>query len=162
MLLMKLSQRKEVARVIEYLVTGGAWFWSGYLMFAFCYSILKIDIVPAKVFSYVFGLTVNWLLQRYWVFSDTKTTAPQEAAMNRRYIYLAVLNLVIDTAIVWFLAEVGITPYIGQFVSAGFFTVWNYVWYKWWVFARGGQPGHRHQAAPVLHRHKHVRRQAVN
>lgn len=37
-------------------------------------------------------------------------------------------------AIIAGLKAVGITPYIGFFISAGFFTIWSYLWYKYWVF----------------------------
>jgi putative flippase GtrA len=39
-----------------------------------------------------------------------------------------------DYGIVAGLKAAGITPYIGQFISSGFFTVWNYFWYRFWVF----------------------------
>jgi hypothetical protein len=41
----------------------------------------------------------------------------------------------IDYGIVGGLERIGITPYIGLFVAAGFFTAWNYLWYRFWVFA---------------------------
>ena len=147
-------------RITEYLVTGGAWFWSGYAMFALCYSWLKFGLVASKVISYLFGLTVNFLLQRYWVFADAKQKQVQKVTV--RYVVLAALNLLIDTVIVWSLKTFwDLSPYIGQFVSAGFFTVWNYVWYKAWVFTKGQKPGPKRQAAPVLRRSKHVRPKVV-
>ncbi len=152
----KQSSKKTLNRLIEYALTGGAWFWSGYAMFAILYSGLKWGIVPAKIASYIFGLTVNFLLERFWVFSDTNAKK-QIQKVTGRYVLLSVINLGIDTAIVWSLNKVGITPYIGQFVSAGFFTIWNYVWYKLWVFAKKTSPGPKRAAAPHLHRSKHVR-----
>ena len=143
-------------RITEYLVTGGAWFWSGYAVFAVCYSGLKLGIIPSKIISYIFGLGVNFALQRFWVFADS-SGKKQNTQITGKYVVLATLNLGIDTIIVWSLSKAGISPYIGQFVSAGFFTVWNYVWYKLWVFAKGTKPSHKHQAAPVLRRSKHVR-----
>lgn len=153
---LKKKDQREMMRITEYLVTGGAWFWSGYAVFALCYSGLKLGIIPSKIISYIFGLTVNFLLQRYWVFADS-SGKKQTNDITGKYIALATLNLGIDTLIVWSLSEVGVTPYIGQFVSAGFFTFWNYIWYKLWVFTKGTKPGHKRQAAPVLRRSKHVR-----
>ena len=153
---LKKKDQREMMRITEYLVTGGAWFWSGYLVFAICYSGLKLGIVLSKIISYIFGLSVNFLLQRYWVFADS-SGKKQATKVTGRYVALATLNLGIDTLIVWSLAKAGLTPYIGQFVSAGFFTVWNYIWYKLWVFTKGTKPANKHQAAPVLRRSKHVR-----
>ncbi|TXG76643.1 GtrA family protein [Patescibacteria group bacterium] len=148
-------KKNETRRLAEYLVSGGAWFWSGYLLFALLFSVFGVGVVPAKIVSYIFGLTVNFLLQRFWVF-DSRDARKQLDVVTGRYVVLSVVNLGIDTLIVWSLNEAGLTPYIGQFVSAGFFTVWNYVWYKLWVFAKKTAPGPRRAAAPVIKRPKHV------
>lgn len=155
-----MKKKKELKRIFEYLVTGGAWFWSGYAMFALCYSVFGLDIVPAKIISYSFGLAVNFILERFWVF-DSKDARKSLDKVTTRYVLLSVVNLAIDTAIVWGLSRLGITPYIGQFISAGFFTVWNYAWYRLWVFARHASPKPRRAAAPALKRPRSVRRKPV-
>lgn len=152
----KKSHKALLTRLIEYGITGGAWFWSGYAMFALLYSVFKWNIIPAKILSYIFGLTVNFILERFWVFGDDNAKK-QIQKVTTRYVVLSVVNLGIDTAIVWGLDKLGISPYIGQFISAGFFTIWNYVWYRLWVFAKKQTPGPKRPAAPVLHRSKHVR-----
>lgn len=156
----RIRQKAETSRIIQYLIAGGAWFWSGYAMFAFLYSVLSLDIVPAKVASYIFGLSVNFALERIWVFGD-KSSKARINNVTLRYILLSSVNLVIDSVIVWSLSEVGISPYIGQFVSAGFFTIWNYIWYKAWVFASKKDPGPKRPAAPHLNRPKKVRHVGV-
>lgn len=148
--------RAEIIRIIQYSITGGAWFWSGYAMFALCYSLLGLDIVPAKIISYLFGLSINFALERLWVFTG-RDAQKQLDKVTVRYVILSGVNLGIDTAIVWGLAQVGVSPYIGQFVSAGFFTIWNYLWYRLWVFARKAPPPQKRQASPTLRRPKHVR-----
>ena len=150
------KERREVKRIIEYVITGGAWFWSGYAMFALLYSVFGLDIVPSKIISYLFGLIVNFILERLWVFK-AKDPTKQIDKVTFRYIVLSVVNLGIDTFIVWGLAQLGVTPYLGQFVSAGFFTVWNYLWYKLWVFARHQEPKKHRPASPTLRRPKHER-----
>ena len=127
------KNKQNIKQIIQYSITGGAWFWSGYAMFALCYSFFGLDIVSSKIISYVFGLVVNFLLERFWVFED-KDSRKNLDKVTLRYVLLSIINLGIDTFIVWGLSQVGISPYIGQFVSAGFFTVWNYVWYKYYVF----------------------------
>jgi putative flippase GtrA len=146
---------KNTHRLINYLITGGAWFWSGYAMFALLYGVFGLDIITAKIASYIFGLLVNFLLERFWVFA-AQDAAKQLDKVGVRYVLLSGVNLGIDTAIVWSLNKAGITPYIGQFISAGFFTVWNYIWYSLWVFAKKAAPGPKRPAAPALKRPKHV------
>jgi putative flippase GtrA len=151
------KNKKPLKEVIQYAITGGAWFWSGYAMFALCYSVFGLDIVPAKIISYLFGLAVNFVLERFWVFNDRKARKELDT-VTVRYMVISAVNLGIDTGIVWGLNKAGISPYIGQFVSAGFFTVWNYAWYKLWVFARGAAPQPKRAATPALRRPKAVRR----
>lgn len=120
--------------MVRYALSGGAYFWSGYALFAILYSGLGVDVGWSKILSNGFGLTVNFLLQRWWVFRSRQATKtlPETSA---RYVLLMIINFVIDYGIVIGLAGAGLTPYLGQFVSAGFFTVWNYLFYKYWVFA---------------------------
>lgn len=158
---MNRKNKQNIKQIIQYSITGGAWFWSGYAMFAFCYSFLGLGIVPSKIISYVFGLSVNFLLERFWVF-DSRDARKNLDKVSARYVLLSVVNLGIDTCIVWGLSKVGVSPYIGQFVSAGFFTVWNYIWYKLWVFARKTTPRPRRAASPALKRPKVVKRKKSN
>lgn len=155
------KNRKDIKQIIQYSITGGAWFWSGYAMFALCFSVFGLDIVPAKIISYSFGLLVNFLLERFWVF-DTKDARKNLDKVSVRYVVLSGINLVIDTFIVWGLSKIGISPYIGQFISAGFFTIWNYLWYRLWVFAHGTKPQPKRAASPTLRRPRVVKRKAKN
>lgn len=150
--------KHPLKEIIQYSITGGAWFWSGYAVFALLYGVLHFDIVSAKIISYVFGLIVNFVLERFWVF-DSRDARKNLDKVTVKYVTLSAVNLGIDTAIVVGLQRsFGITPYVGQFVSAGFFTVWNYLWYKLWVFARHAKPTPRRAAAPALKRPKVAKR----
>lgn len=130
---LKKSERKELKRITEYMISGGAYFWSGYGVFFFIDKILGGSFFWAKSVSTLCGWTVNYILQRYWVFNNPKLKKHQ-TEVTGRYAAITIVGFVMDYLIVYGLKEVGITPYIGQFISAGFFTVWNYLWYKYWVF----------------------------
>lgn len=131
----KKSQKIEIVRFIEYVITGGAYFWSGYLAFAVCDKWLGLSLWWSKLIANLIGVTVNFILERWWVFRSKKVKR-QLTQVTWRYILITGINFVIDYGIVRGLQEVGISPYIGQFVSAGFFTGWNYAWYRFWVFAK--------------------------
>lgn len=130
---LKKSQKREVRRITEYMISGGAFFWSGYLTFFVMDGVLHTSFFWAKSSATLLGWLVNYLLQRYWVFRNPKLQKHQ-AEVTGRYVFITLVNFVLDYLIVYGLKVVGITPYIGQFVSSGFFTVWNYLWYKYWVF----------------------------
>ena len=133
---MKLSRRKLIIQFLEYMVGGGVYFWSGYLVFAICYSGFGWDWLWAKMIADAVGWSLNFGIQRYWAFNDPRL-AKHNVRVTGRYAAITALNFLIDYLIIWGLKSVGVTPYVGFFISAGFFTIWNYLWYKFWVFSPG-------------------------
>lgn len=137
--------RRNVIQFLEYMVGGTVYFWSGYLVFALCYSGFKWDWLYAKIAADIVGWTLNYVIQRYWAFNN-RALKKHEARTAGKYILITLCNLLIDYCIIWGLKALGVSPYIGFFISAGFFTVWNYLWYRFWVFyserkAKGSQHG---------------------
>lgn len=131
---LKKKQQKEVTRFTEYIISGGAYFWAGYGMFFVADQVLHFNLWWAKLTANIFGWTVNYLLQRYWVFNNPKLKAHQ-TEVTGRYIFITLVDFVMDYLIVNGLKTFfGVTPYIGQFASSAFFTGWNYFWYRFWVF----------------------------
>lgn len=145
---LKKKEKREIRRITEYMISGGAYFWSGYLMFFFIDKILHETFFWAKTISILFGWIINFILQRYWVFKNPRLKK-HETKVTTRYIIITLVDFVLDYFIVWGLKLIGITPYIGQFVSAGFFTVWNYLWYKYWVFPDKFKVGKRAKITPT-------------
>ena len=127
-------QKLELKKIIEYVVSGGAYFWSGYLVFFIADKKLGLGLWWAKLLANIVGVTVNFILERWWVFGG-KDKRKNINQVTGRYVFITLVNFVIDYFIVRGLKSIGISPYIGQFFSAGFFAVWNYLWYRFWVFA---------------------------
>lgn len=125
--------RADVVQFAKYFAAGSSYFWSGYAVFAICYSGLHWKWWPAKMAGDVVGWTLNYLLQRYWAFAS-KGLAKREGAALVKYVLITAFNFALDYAIVGGLKALGVSPYLGFFISAGFFTVWNYAWYRFWVF----------------------------
>ncbi len=116
------------------MIGGGVYFWLGYGVFALGYSVFHWNWFPAKILADLIGWTSNYFIQRYWAFSDQVHLS--ELQHVGRYITIESVGFVMDYLIIWWLVSIGITPYIGFFISSGFFTVWSYLWYKYWVFAK--------------------------
>lgn len=130
------TKSKHIGRqFVEYMVAGGAFFWSGYIAFAVFDSVLHWPLFISKQLANIIGLTVNYILEDQWVFKKKRSRKPYDKRRGNRYIIITIINFGIDYLIILGLKNIGISPYIGQFISAGFFTVWNFVWYKYWVFA---------------------------
>lgn len=125
--------RQEILQFLKYLVGGTLYFWSGYIVFAFCYSGLHRSWLLAKMVADIVGWSLNYIVQRYWAFAS-RNLRRHEGRVLGRYGLLTVTNFVIDYSIIAGLRTIGISPYIGFFLSAGFFTIWNYIWYRFWVF----------------------------
>ncbi len=138
------KNRKELTRFGEYMVGGGVWFWSGYIIIVFLNG--RMPLFWVNFIGNAVGITLNFIIERYWVFKTNRPTTLTVA--TRRYIIYTALNaFLLNYLILAGLKQVGIEPKFGQFIAAGFFTVWNYIWYKAWVF-RGDD------------RHKRVRHHA--
>lgn len=125
--------KRRIIQFIEYLVGGGVFFWSGYATFALLYSGFHWEWWQAKLLADTIGWTLNYLVQRYWAFAN-KSLKQHEGTNRTRYIIVSVVDTVLDYCIVGGLNALGISPYAGMFVAAGFFTIWNYLLYRFWVF----------------------------
>lgn len=129
----KNQRRKAIVQFVEYMISGGAYFWFGYALFAYLWSGLHWSLWWATIASNVLGWSVNYILQRFWVFNN-KSLKSHQTQVTSRYIFITLVDFVLNYFILYGLRQIGITPYIGQFASSGFFTIWNYLWYRFWVF----------------------------
>lgn len=127
--------RADSIQFVKYFIGGSTYFWSGYLVFALAYSGFHWTWWPAKMLADFVGWTLNYVAQRYWAFTS-KSLMHHEFSTAKKYTILTVCNFGLDYLLVGGLKHVGVTPYIGLCISAGFFTVWNYAWYRFWVFLR--------------------------
>ena len=117
----------------EYMVGGGVYFWGGLAVFAVCFDILHWPWWVSKGLADIFGWSANFAIQRYWAFYDPKLKG-QDRRVVFRYVLINGIDLIFDYLIVWSFIHNGITPYAGFFASAAFTTVWDYLWYRFWVF----------------------------
>ena len=69
---MKIKKRtkKLIVQFVEYMVAGGAYFWSGYFLIVFLTPV--IGLWWANLIGNGVGITVNFILERYWVFNSAK------------------------------------------------------------------------------------------
>ena len=133
------NQNKSLFKeIIQYLISGGVYFWTGYLVFFIADKGFHLNLWWAKLAANLIGWTVNYLLQRYWVFNHHELSS-RKINVTAKYALITLLDFGLDYLIVRELKIYGMTPYVGQFVSAGFFTAWNYFWYKNWVFSKSNK-----------------------
>lgn len=133
------KQRKELTRFVEYMIGGGVWFWSGYVIIVLLDD--HIGLFWANVLGQTVGLTLNFIIERYWAFK-TKRPVKIGVATTRYIIYTALNAFGLNYLILLGLKNFGIDPAIGQFIASFFFTFWNYYWYKVYVFKGQEKPKH--------------------
>jgi putative flippase GtrA len=126
----KRKTRKLVVQATEYMIAGGAWFWSAYIIILLATPV--IGLWWANIIGNGIGVTINFALEKNWVFKSSKT--PKTTNITWKYVVFTVTNFVFNYYILRSLQNIGIGLAIGQFISAGFFTFWNYFWYRFWVF----------------------------
>lgn len=136
--------KDRVIQFLKYMAGGTLYFWVGYAVFAVAYSGFHWDWLPAKILADVIGWSLNYIVQRYWAFNTGARVPLREMQHVGRYLTIESIGFVLDYLIIWGLKVIGVTPYIGFFISAGFFTVWSYLWYRYWVFpeTKGKSPTH--------------------
>ncbi|MDB5184923.1 MAG: hypothetical protein JWN38_731 [Candidatus Saccharibacteria bacterium] len=129
----KRTNQDRLRQFAKYMAGGSLYFWSGYAIFAVTYSGLGWSWIGAKMMADAVGWTLNYLVQRYWAFIPDGRHLSEIEHVGR-YISIESVGFVLDYLIIGILNHFGLSPYIGFFISAGFFTVWSYLWYKYWVF----------------------------
>ena len=125
--------RAKLLQFAKYMAGGSLYFWSGYAIFAICYSGFHYSWLPSKIAADIVGWTLNYLVQRYWAFAPEGKHLSEMQHVGR-YVFIETIGFGLDYAIIGGLNYIGISPYIGFFISSGFFTVWSFFWYKYWVF----------------------------
>lgn len=142
----KAKTKKLLVQITEYMISGGVWFWSGYILIVTLDD--YIGLFWANLIGNAVGITLNFLLSRYWVFKTKKNSGTSEKAW--RYIVYTALNAFLLNFLILYGLEngFGIDPAIGQFIASGFFTFWNFVWYKLWVFKDHPSPPRKTKARP--------------
>ena len=126
--------KKSVWQFAKYSAGGFVYFWSAWLVIT--YGEPVIGLWWANIIGNSIGIVLNYLIQQYWTF-NSKNKSIFNAGW--KFIVLTVVNLVLSYYILKGLVAIGVPLWLAQFVSAGFFTGWNWVWYRYWVFAQGEQ-----------------------
>src|SRR5476651_1915404 len=91
-------RQKLINQFLKYLTGGSIYFWSGYAIFAICYSGLGWWWLWAKMLSDAIGWTLNYLVQRFWAFADQRHLSEMQHAS--RYIFIESIGFVLDYAII--------------------------------------------------------------
>lgn len=126
--------KKSIVQFAWYNLGGVAFFIIGYLVFAVLYGIFSWRWWIAKIVADIIGWLANYIIQRYLAFRED-SKHHKNTTLFARFSIVSLLNVPIDYAIVGGLKLIGVSPFIGLWLSSIFFTAWKFIWYKLWVFS---------------------------
>lgn len=112
---------------------GVVFFASGYAVFALLYGVLHWHWLFAKGVADLVGWSLNYLIQHGLAFREAAQVQGHKKVL-KKFVPFSLINIPIDYAIVGGLTWLGVTPFLGLFIAAGFFTIWKWLWYKHWIF----------------------------
>ncbi|HET7630005.1 MAG TPA: GtrA family protein, partial [Candidatus Saccharimonadales bacterium] len=113
-------------------------FWGTYLGFPIFHEVLGWPSFWSLFTASLIGNILFFILDKKWVFADQSSGRRRTRTEVVRFTLFMTLNFFINLAIVEGLKYYfDVSEYIGQFVAAFFFTVWNYIGLKFWVFGQG-------------------------
>ena len=125
--------KQNVVQFLKYNFGGLLYFWSAWVIITFGTG--KIGLFWANLIGNGIGILLNYLVQRFWAFKPN-----EKSVFNSgwKFAVLTLANLGISYLVLRGLTGLGIALWLAQFISAGLFTVWNWFWYKFWVFRGQG------------------------
>lgn len=129
----RIPSRQGIKQFVIYNLGGAAFFVIGYGIFALLYGVFDMWWVLAKAIGDLCGWTANYLIQRHLVFHK-ESQGQRERIILGKFTLISAVNLLLDYLIVGGLKLLGVSPFLGLWLSSIFFTFWKYLWYKIWVF----------------------------
>ncbi|MFZ1483998.1 MAG: GtrA family protein [Candidatus Saccharimonadales bacterium] len=125
--------RATVIQFAYFNLGGLVFFVVGYALFALMYGLLGWHWLISKAIADLVGWVCNYFIQYYLAFGEATKNEGHKEALSKHTAF-SMMNIVIDYAIVGGLNLLGVSPFLGLWISSLFFTVWKWVWYKRWVF----------------------------
>ena len=135
---MRQKQKKHYIKLaIQFLklqLAGNVLFWGTYLGYFAFDKVFHWPEFIALATASIIAHVLFFIVDKEWVFVD-KTGRRKATNEIIRFIAFMGFNYVLNLTIIELLSVyAGLSPYVGQFVAAIFFTLWNYAGLKFWVF----------------------------
>lgn len=145
----KRQKKNLVRRAIEFIklqLAGNILFWGTYLGYFVSDKVFHEPSIVALAIASLAAHCLFFVVSRDWVFdADGGKKSAQQIV---RFMVFMGFNYFLNLGILYSLEHFyHISPYIGQFISSLFFTVWNYIGLKLWVF----EPEHIKHPAITYH-----------
>lgn len=122
-------------KVLRYIISGGT---STFVNLALLYVLTELFglwyIASASV-SFIAAFVISFVLQKYWTFQDVSKEYVHRQAIF--YFVVMVVNLCINTALLYLLVEyTGIHYMLSQIISGVFIATESFFVYQFFIFKR--------------------------
>lgn len=119
---------------IKLQIAGNILFWGTYIGYFLFREVGNWSELAALATASTLAHIAFFIADSEWVF-DQKGERKKTPGELWRFVIFMGVNYVINLAIITGLSYYfDITPYIGQFISALFFTFWTFIGLRYWVF----------------------------
>jgi len=120
---------------IKLQLAGNIPFWGTYLLFTGLDKFFYANYFQALLVSTVAANTLFFVIDDRWVFNHSRKKRKTTTEIWRFVVFMS-FSALLTFDITWQLYQYAhISVYIGQFISAGFSTLWTFTGLKFWVFA---------------------------
>lgn len=136
----KIKKQLTLANLIQFIklqIAGNILFWGTYAGYPVFHEWLQWPEMAALATASIIAHILFFIADSEWVFNEKGKNGKESKTTAEivRFVLFMGLNYFINLGIIWMLSHYfDLTPYIGQFISALFFTLWNFVGLKYWVF----------------------------
>lgn len=119
---------------IKLQLAGNILFWGTYIGYFLLHELANWSELAALATASTIAHIAFFIADSEWVF-DEKGERRKTPGELWRFVVFMGLNYFINLGIITGLSYYfDITPYIGQFISALFFTFWTFIGLRYWVF----------------------------
>jgi len=125
---------QNLIEFIKLQLAGNVLFWGTYGGYFVLHGLLGWSELSALATASVVAHGLFFVVNSEWVFDEKGERRKTPGELTRFIVFMGAnyfINLGIIYGLLYFF---GVTPYIGQFVAALFFTVWSFIGLKYWVF----------------------------
>lgn len=124
---------------IKLQIAGNIPFWGTYALFALFDKTFGIKTQTALLVATILAYFAFFIVSDVWVFNKTRGQRNKSTVMTRFIIFMSITALLTFNITIQLKELFGISPYIGQFISAALSITWTFIGFKFWVFAPARQ-----------------------
>ncbi len=127
------TMREKAFKIFRYLVSGGSAAVVNVVFLFIFVEWFHLWYVISSILAFLIAFVVSFLLQKFWTFRNTSKEGVHKQAGV--YFVVAVINLALNTALIYFFVEYFNFHYLlGQIVASGLIAISSFFIYSKFIF----------------------------